>query len=139
MRTVILVVVQQFVGYGISLVLFGHGIPTSDRIRGNSYGWLLFSIPILVYIIVLAVFASQNLSRLSEGGSKFNRLAWVACLAFSLPGLCLAVGAVFDSFDENLKPNLAVLDLLCILIVPAVSLWSARRFVLNFAAKKIGS
>lgn len=135
MRPLILGIVQQFFGYGISIALFSHGIPTADRIRGNSFGWLIFSVPILVYLIICAVFASQNLSREQGGSSKINVHAWGVYLAFSLPGLCLAVGTVFDLFEENLHAQNAVLDLLCVLIVPAVSLWSARRFVINFAAK----
>ena len=135
MRPLILGILQQFIGYGISIILFGHGVPTSDRIRGNSFGWFIFSVPILVYLIACAVIASQNISGARVSNSIFNRHTWWVYLAFMLPGLYLAFYLVFETLEGNLKSQDAVLDSLCVLIVPAVSLWSARRFVIKFSAK----
>ena len=135
MKTLILGILQQFIGYGISIIVFGHGVPTQDRVLGNSFGWLIFSVPILVYLIVCAVVASQYISRARLSSCKYNRHAWRILLAFAFPGLCITFGSAYELFQESPSTTNPVFDFLCVLIIPALSLWSARGFVRNFASE----
>lgn len=135
MKALVVNLISQYLGYVATITIFGNGVPTFTKFQANSFAWLFYSIPLMIYLIVCGVVLQNRIERLQRQNSINNREIAGSYILFALPGICSVPLFVIEQVARAGVTWPLLPDVICVLTIPALSLWFTRRFLANLAPK----